>query len=405
MATPAFAAESGFSEGEEGDDATAAITKIFHMADGTVTPAETFTFTFTMKEVNGVTTNLAGKMPPVSSKQVSYTAADTLAAVDGMISMPREAEDIFAGVDWPHAGVYIYTVKETEGSNAKIAYSKAEYDIHVYVANGENGGLYVAGISAYRIKNDEGTAETPAKVDPTPGEDSEYPYSQIIFNNTYVNTSGGGDPADPDNHALDINKTVTGTYGDKTKYFEFTLTMDKASTLDENVKYEAYVMAENEDGDLKNVTSTKNYNPLKNNATYGLYIEVTTGDPIVIYLQHGQKLVFTNLHYGTSYIVTESADANYKASVTVVADGNALTPLVNADFGQPRSTAPNDTPAFKHVVGENENSASFTNLYKQIIPTGISVDNLPYILMIAVALGALAGYVIVKNRRDRKSER
>ena len=404
MAVPVFATGNNFSEGDEGNDATAAITKIFHMAEGTITPAEKFTFTFTAKSVDDITTNLAGRMPVITAQEIGFGAGDTAAAVDGMTSLPKEADDIFNGVNWPHAGEYVYTVKETKGANDNITYSKTEYDIHVYVANGTNGGLYVKAISAYRIKDEEGATIPQEKVDPTPGEDSDNPFSQLIFNNTYVKTSGGGDPGVVTNHALSVENAVTGTYGDKTKYFEYTLTIDRPATLDEELTYEAYVMAEVE-GVLKVVTNSKNYANLKNHPVYGYYFEVKTGEPITFNLQHGQKLVFTEIHYGASYIATESADLGYKAKVDVVANGNALGTLANAEFGKARSTAPDDDPTFKHAIGENANTAIFTNDYKTVTPTGVSVDTLPYTLIIIVAAIALAGYATFRYRRSSKSER
>ena len=405
IATPALMADN-YSKGTELEPAQAKITKVLTMADGTVTPVETFTFTMTSKKVNDETAT-STNMPVIGSKTIGFTAADTGSVESGVKSVIKETtDDIFKDVDWPHAGVYIYTVEEEEGDMTGMTYSEAVYDVYVYVANGVNG-LYVAGIGAYLMVDQDGEEADEEKVDPTPG-DPLIPgdHSEMIFNNTFIK-QGGGDPTNPADHMLNISKTVAGfaagnDYGDRTKYFSFSLTVNKPATVDGSVTYFAYVVAPKSGGGLEVVTNEFNYASALVTDQYGKYIPVVAGTPITILLKHGQQLVFTNLHYGSSYIATEAAVTDYTAKVDVVVNGAAPVTLSNASHQTARSTAPNETPGLERVIGEGVNSAAFTNTYKSVTPTGINIDNLPFIVLIAVVSAALVIALLIKHRSKEK---
>ena len=52
-----------------------------------------------------------------------------------------------------------------------------------------------------------------------------------------------------------------------------------------------------------------------------------------------------------------------------------------------------------NLVGENENKVTFTNTYKDVAVTGIVMNNLPFILLVAVAIVAFVSLAVVKRRR------
>ena len=404
LASSLIAADS-YAKGTEEKPATAAITKILTMAEVVETPGETFSFTLTAKEVDGATAT-ATNMPIIDAKTISFSSADTGAADGGIKTVAKETTtDVFAGVVWPHAGVYVYTVKETAGSTTGMSYSKAEYEIVAYVANGERG-LYVAGIGAHIVVTDssnEGSSEG-AKVDPTPGGDPNVSggYSKLIFTNSYVKAGGGGDPKDPDSQVLKIDMTVVGNdaeedFGDRSKYFVNTLTVNKPALVQGEATYKAYVL---EQGAV--VTSAENFSGVLKKDEFGTYFEVKAGSPFVVNLKHGQQIVFTDLHIGASYIAVESAEANYAAQVNIIENGGSPVNLTNTAYNTERSTAPDTDPALERVVGEAANSASFINTCRSVTPTGVNVDDLPYFVMIIVALLAFAAYVWAKSRRHAK---
>jgi len=141
--------------------------------------------------------------------------------------------------------------------------------------------------------------------------------------------------------------------------------------------------------------------------TTGL-ITVTSGTQFTYSLQDGQKLVFVDTPVGTSYSVNETGTLGYTPSETVT---YGSTPLqTNTDAGTKGSALSTDTaiaPVFggvaytTNLVGESTNSAAFTNDYQTITPTGILINNLPFIGLILLAVGAFGAYVVVKSRKRK----
>lgn len=140
--------------GNETTPATAFITKILQMPEGTTTPGVTFKFDITSKTVDGVTAT-ASNMPVINEKSIAVSSSDTGTVASGLKTVAKETtEDIFKDVNWPHAGVYTYTITEQtatytgiDSATETMTYSPATYDITVYVANKTDGsGLYVAAI-------------------------------------------------------------------------------------------------------------------------------------------------------------------------------------------------------------------------------------------------------------------
>jgi len=385
--TTAFAAPGPITGGTELVPAQAVITKALQMPEGTVTPAETFTFTFAKKDLDGLSTTTAlADMPAITSKTAAFTATDTGTTASSVKTVSKETASLFAGVIWPHAGVYTYTVTETAGTTAGMSYSQASYDISVYVANGTtSGSLYVAAIGTSIVKTDNGTAGS-GKTDPTASTTISGASSAMMFTNTYIQTPTVVDPTLGD--ALSVSKTVAGTYGNQQMYFPFTVSLTQAMFVPGTPAYKVYVM------EGTTVATTAANATISGTDTYGAYINVTAGTPITINLKHGQRLAFMGLPTGTTYSVTEAAAADYTPSASVVVNGGAPA-VTNGTV----STALSIGSPTAIIIGANSNSAAYTNTYKNVTPTGISLNNLPFIMMIGLAVIALAAYIVVKSRK------
>ena len=411
MAMPAFAADDDYAKGENGKSAEAAITKILRIADGTAAPAETFEFVFEAKTLNGVS---GLSMPTIGPVGIEFKGGESGSAEeDGVVYLALESDNILedvADTDWPHAGVYVYEVTETDNGTDGMTYSKAKYQITFFVENvGETSSLFVAGIGVKILSKDDSnqTSNINDKVDPTPGGDEEtYFYSQVIFTNTYVEPTEEKDPTDPDNYKLDISKTVAGAYGDRTMYFDFEITIDRPATLTDEVSYKAYIV-EMIEGELTVVTDKANYEgtiiPSAGTGTYAHFL-VTTGSTVQFKLKHGQQLVFTAIHDGASYIAEEAAVEDYTASAAIVVDGAEKVTKSNQKTNEALSTALDEENEM-NLIGKNQSSADFTNTYKTVTPTGISVDNLPFIMLLVISILGVAVYVTFKYRRSAKNEK
>jgi len=395
----AMADEANPATGTAESPAQAKITKVLEMPDGTETPVEEFVFEFTRVSVDDVT-GTSTNMPTIPNATVSYNGSETAAAVSGVISIPKQTTDnILKDVSWPHAGVYVYTISEATGTNDDMAYSAAVYELWVWVSNCDSGtgcdnGLYVSGISTYAIEDDEGDEVEPkVKVDPTPGDGSTT-FSNLAFKNVYVETNDG-DPTDPEDHMLNVSKEVTGEYADQTYHFPFTVTVTKPSTgVAGTPVYKGYVVEEDGD-DLVIVTSEANCtSTYLDGPSSAKYCKVTSGTAITINLKHGQQLVFVDLHVGATYTAVEAYDDRYDASVDVTANGVGPTTLTPADAGDPMSTGP-------QVIGANENSAAFTNDRVGTTPTGLRLNDLPFVGLIVLGLAAIVVMVVVRRGKSR----
>jgi len=275
-------------------------------------------------------------------------------------------------------------------------YSGAAYNITAYVKEKtDKSGYYVYAIGATIELDDEGNkpANAGEKIVAPPGGDGSGGitgnFSQIIFTNKYTKNQGGTDPVK--DSVLAISHAISGDFGDKTKSFAYTVTVTKPATEpNANKTYKAYVM--DEAGKIvTNISGIVASQYIKNDATYGNYIEFKTADPVNVNLIHGQYLSFVDLQVGASFASGVAGEVDYTPGYGLTLDGVTGTGVTG--------TANTALSFTAQRVGEKANAAAFVNTYKNITPTGISVDSLPYVSLIAAAAIALVAYVIVKSRK------
>ena len=399
----AFATTGAPLQGTEANPAKVVIGKLFKMPDGTTTPSATFTFDISKVSIDDKTTQAdLATMPDVTPKNVSFTDKDKFPVpANGVKLVYKQTASVFDGIAWPHAGVYAYKVVErdktyniADPTKEDLTYSKAEYELTAYVQDGANG-LYVHAIAAkILVKDDSSTGTTGDKINPQPGDPTiDGSYSDLIFTNLYLKKTGGSNPVT--DTVLTIHHEVANPYADQTKYFEYSVVVNKpAAMANVQLTYKAFVM------DANNTVVTSQDNAASNNIKpdkYGSYIEFTPGTPLKVNLKHGQWLSFVDLHVGSTYTATASAVADYKHSFIIT----------EKDVKGPVQMAPGPNQAWglttERMITEGTDRADFTASYKIVTPTGISVDNLPYIVLIAVALAGLAGYAAAKSRRRREA--
>ena len=400
-AVPVFAVAGAAITGTEASPAQAAAAKLLKMPAGTTTPAATFTFNFTKISLDGNedAEHLAG-MPDIPSKNISFSATDAGTTSGGVKSVAKETSSLFASVVWPHAGVYIYSLTEhpdtytiTDSFKEQMSYSQANYELAVYVKDGTSG-LYVSAIAASIEAEDAANqgSDLGDKVDPTPGGSPlvEGDYSKMIFTNDYTKTNGG---TNPDDTVLTVSKEVTGDFANRSKYFQFNITVNNPATITGNAgTYRAYVLDENDN----NVTTTDNANSnaLEEDITHGVYIEFASGAEQIVHLKHGQRLSFTDLPVGAGFAVKEAATVGYTPSYILT---------VNGDTGNKVDGTDNTDLYFNtQYIGEGANTAAFTNTSASITPTGISMDTLPYIVLIGVVMLGVVVFVLAKCRRNKQ---
>ncbi len=347
LSAPAFAnAAAGVTQAQ--------ITKNLQMDTAVTTPAVSFSFTVEKMSLDDVTTDEAkAEMPAITIPPITYSAGDTATPAAGsrLEEVKKDTGNFIPTIEkYPHAGVYKYTIKETAGSETGMTYSQAEYILEIFVENNPDYDPNTAGSQALvfggivsKAKNDDGTTAT-----------GKFDLDGDWFVNKFSKTS-----------SLTISKTVDGAMGDKTKKFDFTLTLNTLSALETG--------APSYTGTITRADDTTEE------------VAWTKGTDLKFTLADGEKLEFNNLPVGTVFSVSETSYTadGYTTTVSSVTNGGAGTAEQNL------------------VIGEGANSVAYTNTKNGSVPTGIVVDNLPFILLIVVALGGLVGYVVMKRRKHR----
>lgn len=362
LAMPAFAAGAG----EETTKVTKAyISKTYNTEVG---KAMEFKFTATQNTADAdvVKSEVACTIP-----SISFIESET-----GTTKKVSSSEIKFA--PFTEEGKYEYTVKEKESNpvindsaNEKLIMSKAEYKMDVYVVENPVGTFKVDQIVVNKTKNDKG-ADEGGKVDIS-GDQTKNTFN---FVNTYVQEAGTGtDPTNPDpyykkNGALKVSKTIDaqGETPSTTDSFSFTAKFifpegTDATTLG-GVK-----------GNGKDVTLTE-----------GAY---------TFTLKHEENMKFTGLPVGTKITVTEAGAANYKGSASVVLNGGDAKIVAAGKYHEDLTAVDGN----KDKLGQNKNTVDVTNTYNHVPTTGIIMNTLPYVLMIALCGAALFGFVAFKRRR------
>lgn len=377
---PTFADDNDVATAKATGETSAkvAINKTLNIAEGITTPEATFTFTFTPK--TGTSSNGApyetidSSNGQITDKNVSYSGTDVLAT--GQTSIKKDTGDIFREVNYTHAGEYVYTVAEKQNVGWKViqkngspidfmTYDNRNYEMHVIVKNKTTGGTYISSVYFKQV-----SPSVNGKVKPS---ESGTTYKYDLFTNIYRKNAGKiTDPnepnpnkpnvskVDPNAKSLVIKKVVSGATADKSKDFTFKLTFTKASTE----------TSQSITGKIGETSKTFVY-----------------GQETTITLRHDQSLVFDTIPAGTRYKLVETGSQGYTASATYKENG--------ASKNQAGTVSTNFTQD-SILIGEKPNDNTITNSLPDVTPTGLLIDNLPFILMIGLGL---AGFVVLSKKR------
>ena len=104
---------------------------------------------------------------------------------------------------------------------------------------------------------------------------------------------------------------------------------------------------------------------------------------------------FTGLPVGTKITVKETGAVNYKGSASVVLNGGDAKIVAAGKYHEDLTAVNGDNDK----LGQNKNTVDVTNTYNHVPTTGIIMNTLPYVLMIALCGAALFGFVAFKRRR------
>lgn len=286
---------------------------------------------------------------------------------DIMTTVEDEEESVFVNAP---AGVYTYTVSRitTNPPKSEDGYtytpSTETYTMKIYIINAPRGLTSPYGGDTYidsitiTPAGEEGNEK--AKVD------------SLEFIDQLTRTGGNGD-----NGTITLRKLVKegkeNAYADKEKNFTFTFRID---AIAENVNRDAITIESDNEEDG---AWSSNEAVLK------------AGDTYTIKLRDGESVDIKGLPYGTVYTITEEMADNglYTATSTgkdnttgKVFEKNSVTNAVLSD-----------------TLG---NDLTVTNTRETVTPTGIFIDNLPFILLIVIGAAGIGAYLFSRRRRYQR---
>lgn len=374
----------------------------------------------------------------------------------------KPMSEILEGVVFPHAGVYTYRVTESAANTVLtdgtyVNPSKAAYLLRVRVVNDDaatnTSKTSVQDITLERVVNDDGRDTHLGKVDPRYPEDTDGKITKVAQNTT----PGEGLVGDETDRGRDVpgftfaneyikggplvvKKVVKGTYGDKTKKFHVQLTLTNEMATSENAHGSAvtYIVNGGDDVTQSNLETDGSHRIIngipKRLSSFGdsmVEFDSVTGEAVIeADLRDGGTITITGLFgpysldwlndpanrykgesyrmvasedgpmVGSAYEIVEGTPGNYTPAIYVfsspVEDPTASTAL-DSKSGQTGTAIDYDSQALDggtYVYVVNTLDDSFAS------PTGILINNLPYILMVAVPVGAFAAMFVAKRRRN-----
>ena len=367
LAMPVFA---------EGADTTnnakeAYISKVYNTEVG---KAETFSFTATQitDGEDVIKTAHAVTIPTISFEATDLGTTTKRAKID-------------CGT-FTEAGKYSYTVKESADASPAVAkteyeeliMSKAEYRMDVYVQETDSG-LEINKIIVNILKDNKGAEpeEGTGKVDIGDSDQNGFK-----FVNTYVQEAGTGERPDPTNP--DPDYTTNGSLNVLKKVVK-NVNSENATAPDSNEEFDFTAEFTFPAG-----TDQKTLGGVKANGTV---IDLTDGKTHTFKLKDKESMKFTELPVGTTIKVTEVAKANYKGSAVVTLNGVDTSKA---------ATKYNEAITASGKLGQKKNIVDVTNRFNNVPTTGIIMNTLPYVLMVALCAVALFGFVAFKRKKVQK---
>lgn len=339
MMVPAFAEEPTYPDVNAGKtedfvNETSVVIPLYYkeLNEGSVSPAETFKLKIEAFSV--AQTKLAlDAVPAISDASVTFAKGDaTVEGKRGTATITLPEPSAFGTV-----GLFTYKitqiVPESGKKTAGVYYDTTPTFLKLTVI--EQNGLKV--IAAVHYETENGT-----KID---GNDDDLTAGVGITN---IYKAAAKNPDNNSSTGFAVKKIVTGNFGDKAKEF----TVNVRFTAPEGSSF------------CEDITYTEGGEPKK--AAFSSSNTVATAQ---IKLKHNETISFSNVPYSSIFVVSE-------ADYTGEADG----------YDAPKYSVDNGTG----TISAADLEVSITNNKGVQIDTGVIIDSIPYIVILAFIIGGAA---------------
>lgn len=334
LTVAAFAADGDDSPANLRDTASVDVWK--HYNKVAPAPAETFKFTVEKVDCDNPDVGVDG-MPPIGGFEIAFVAD---ADIDHLV---KDASYTLNLPEFPRVGKYVYKISENADNTANTAgvtYDSIPVYLVVDVLTDGNNHLY-------RYVSLHKGSDTGIKSGGSPEEGNYVP----AFTNTFSSTKPNPDP-DNNETGFGVKKTVSGNSADDKRYFDFKVVF----TIADDKSFNGTISVNGGSNRENPAVATKT-----DNNTY----EVT------LKLRHNDTITFGSVPVGTTYSVSEpDVPTGYTASV------NNVTGTVET---------------------EKVTIVTIDNNCNKEIPNGVSLDSLPYVIMLTV-VAAAAVLIMLKKR-------
>jgi hypothetical protein len=319
-----------------------------------------------------------------STVDITYQNSDLkdtsiTAAVADSTNVTCTKTGVFDLPTFTKTGIYRYTVKEVvpaeSDQQSYITYDTTDiYRVDLYVTTvAAADGTQKVGISSIVAVD----INDPTKKD------------NIVFKNAIASAG------------LTIEKVIDGNGKDANDEFTFYIKIPEGGdnlTLSAGTSFDAVIHRTNGDEDKVtiNVAGARDGNVVVNRSADGKTYSTTTDGAQAFTLKGGESITFTDLPIGMIFYVTEAnyASDGYTTKVDYVATGDGAN---SASFSQ---GGDGGTQA-KGTIASGSNTMTFTNKKELTPATGISVDFIPYVLVMVLAVAGCVLFVCKKKSNAR----
>lgn len=355
-------------------------------------PQEVLTFTSTPSKDNpDYKTNYGDDLSKMNNLSISTLDVDGQNGTMS-ITLPK----------YTAVGEYEYTIKETAANNQGVTYSTEEIKITVLVTydyeykTTDNGGIDTDDTN-YGLKTEVVLSAGSVTDNVTDNNGLQYEGNKDYKLDTFTNKY--------DVNTLTVQKKVTGNLGDKENEFKIKVTFNSTKPVlsdiaisggsDTNVDKAITGMVDSYTTAGGKTTTLGEWTKVKSE-------DVVTGytTSVEIYLADTDTITFSNIPVGVTYVVEED-DVHLANGTTIDKDDvNIDYTVTYAGETVDNESANTARKASGTIAKDEADSVTVSNEKSTTVETGITLDSVPYIVMLAVAACGMVVFMTKKRHED-----